>query len=235
MVTIRQILAPDDISYGYNDPEWIVVHYTATDASAYNNAIYFSRGGNWNSSAHFFIDGGGTIYQSVPLSRGAWHAGNYDCNTSSIGIEVVSSGNDFTSSEIDELTWLVGKLMNDYGIPPENVIRHYDVADYFGGYTQDPHKRCPAPYVDWGKWQELRETITGGDYMTDEQIEKLAREIASAWDQAMSTRDEKAEWGAMGKGTGKFYRNNYNTLRFVHELLIEINANVAKLVKKLGA
>lgn len=235
MATIRQILAPDDISYGYNDPEWIVVHYTATDASAYNNAVYFSRGGNWNSSAHYFVDSRNVIYQSVPEWRGAWHAGNYEANTHSIGIETVSSGQNFTTAEIENLTWLVQKLMDDYDIPADRVIRHYDVADCFGGYTQDPHKNCPAPYVNWSKWVELRETITEGDYMTDEQIRKLAKEIAIAQMQYMSNDDSKAIWGAMGKNTGKLYRNNYNLLRFCHDLLIQINENVAKLVKKLGA
>ena len=234
--TIKQLLAPNSISYDWNSPEWIVVHYTATSASAYNNAVYFSRGGNGQSSAHYFIDGGGTVYQSVPDSRGAWHAGNYECNTHSIGIEVVSDGADFTSSEISELAWLVQSLMAKHGIPASRVIRHHDVADHFGGYTVDPHKNCPAPYVNDGKWANLKAEITEDDFeMTNDQIKLLAQEIASAWDQAMSERDEKAEWGATGKGTGKYYRNNYNTLRFMHELLINLNTNVAKIVRKLGA
>lgn len=81
----------------------------------------------------------------------------------------------------------------------------------------------------------LRSVESEDDDMTNDQIKLLAKEIASAWDQAMSERDEKAEWGAAGKGTGKFYRNNYNTLRFMHELLINLNTNVAKIVRKLGA
>ena len=234
MPSIRQLLAPSSISYDWNSPEWIVVHYTATSASAYNNAVYFSRGGNGQSSAHYFVDGGGTIYQSVPDSRGAWHAGNYECNTHSIGIETVSDGADFTASEISELAWLVQSLMAKYGIGADHVIRHHDVADYFGGYTVDPHKSCPAPYIDNGKWQNLKAQITE-DEMTDEQIKKLAKEIATQWGQAMSSADSKAEWGAEGKGKGKLYRNNYNTLRFIQELLISANAKLDKIVKKLGA
>ena len=42
--------------------KYIVVHYTATDASAKNNCIYFS-GGNRNASADYFIDKDGTIYK----------------------------------------------------------------------------------------------------------------------------------------------------------------------------
>ena len=234
MPTIKQLLAPYSISYDWNSPEWIVVHYTATSASAYNNAVYFSNGGNGQSSAHYFIDGGGTIYQSVPDSRGAWHAGNYECNTHSIGIEVVSDGADFTQSEISELAWLVQSLMEKYGIPASRVIRHHDVADHFGGYTVDPHKNCPAPYVNDGKWANLKDEIMEEE-MTNEQIKLLAKEIATQWGQAMSSADSKAEWGAEGKGKGKLYRNNYNTLRFIQELLISANAKLDKIVKKLGA
>ena len=235
MTRIEQLFAPDSISYDWNTPEWIVIHYTATDASAYNNAVYFSRGGNWNSSAHYFVDGSGTIYQSVPESRGAWHAGNYNCNTHSIGIETVSSGQDFTQSEIDELSWLVQKIMDEYDIPASHVIRHYDVADLFDGHTVDPHKNCPAPYVDVRKWATLKAELVEGDDMTDEQIKKLAREIAIAQMQYMSGDDAKAVWGATGMNTGKLYRNNYNIMRFCHDLLININTNVAKIVRKLGA
>ncbi len=235
MPTIEQILAPDSISYNWNAPQWIVIHYTATDASAYNNAVYFSRGGNWNSSAHYFLDGNGIIYQSVPDNRGAWHAGNYQCNTHSIGIKTINTKQDFTSAEIEELAWLVQKLMGEYDIDGDHVIRHYDVVDYFSGNTVDPHKNCPAPYVNYSKWQELKATITGDDNMTDEQIKKLAKEIAIQQAQFMSNDDSKAIWGAKGKNTGKSYRNNYNIMRFCHDLLINIDATLERIAKKLGA
>lgn len=226
MPEIRQILAPDSISYDWNSPNWIVIHYTATDASAYNNAIYFSRGGNWKSSAHYFIDGKGIIYQSVPESRGAWHAGNYQCNTHSIGIETVSAGQDFTSAEIDELAWLVQKLMGEYGIDENHVIRHYDVVDYFSGNTFDPHKNCPAPYVNNSKWQELKATITGDDYMTDEQIDKLARKIS----EYAYGNDKKGVYGVRGKGNAS--RNNYNVLRWIQDLLISIDSKLDTIIEK---
>ena len=235
MPSIKKLLAPDSISYGSNSPEWLVVHYTATSASAYNNAVYFSRGGNGDSSAHYFIDGGGTIYQSVPDYRGAWHAGNYECNTHSIGIEVVSDGADFTSSEISELAWLVQRLMGEYGIPASRVIRHHDVADHFGGYTVDPHKNCPAPYVDDAKWNRLKaQILEDDDEMTDAQIEKLAKAIYKQFADPIG-EDKVAQWGPTGKGSGSKWRNWYNMSRWYYDLLVSINANVAKIVKKLGA
>lgn len=179
MARVEQIWAPDSISYAYNSPEWIVIHYTATDASAYNNALYFSRGGSGDSSAHYFVDGGGVIYQSVPDGRGAWHSGNYECNTHSIGIETVSSGEDFSAAEVSELAWLVQRLMREHGIPADRVIRHYDVADCFGGYTLDPNKHCPAPYVDWGKWRALWKRITSGE--TEDEVQLVSNDGGSVY------------------------------------------------------
>lgn len=131
----------------------IVVHYTGTTASARNNATYFSRNENQGASAHYFVDDiTPEIYQSVAEGDTAWHAGNWDMNCRSIGIEVVSAGEDFSEVEIAKLAWLVQKLMAKYGIGASGVIRHYDVTG----------KLCPAPYVDAGKWAALKARITGG-------------------------------------------------------------------------
>lgn len=130
----------------------IVVHYTGTLASARNNATYFSRNERQGASAHYFVDDiSPEIYQSVAEGDTAWHAGQWDMNCRSIGIEVVSAGEDYSGAEVSKLTWLVGRLMAKYGIGASGVIRHYDVTG----------KRCPAPYVDAGKWAALRAEITG--------------------------------------------------------------------------
>lgn len=154
-----------------NTHKYIVIHYTATVASVYNEGAYFKNNSNLNASAHFFIDGGGVIVESVPRDYVAWHAGNWNCNCCAIGIEVTSDGADFTEAEISELTYLVQKLMKDYDIPPTNVIRHYDVADYFSGSTVSPHKQCPRPYIDNAKWQMLKNRLING-----KQVEEMTPE-----------------------------------------------------------
>lgn len=146
---------------GGKKPEYIVVHYTSTSASAYNNCLFFSRDKSGKTSAHFFLDGSGVIYQSVAEGDTSFACGNYDFNQRSISIEVVSDGRDFTSAEIAELNYLVQHLMNKYGIPASRVIRHYDVVDHARvGKTLDPHKHCPAPYVNGAKWNKLHGIIT---------------------------------------------------------------------------
>ena len=135
----------------------IVVHYTGTLASARNNATYFSRNERQGSSAHYFVDDlSDGIYQSVAEGDTAWHAGNWQMNCRSIGIEVVSAGEDYSETEVGKLAWLVKKLMAKYGIPASGVIRHYDVTG----------KLCPAPYVAAKRWAALRERICDGSVAT---------------------------------------------------------------------
>ncbi len=129
----------------------IVVHYTGTEASAHNNLLYFSRE-SARASAHYFIDRNGTIRQSVAEGDTAWHAGHWQTNLRSVGIEVVSGGSDFTEAQIVALAGLVADLRGRYGISAGNVIRHYDVTG----------KLCPAPYIDASKWAALHERICGG-------------------------------------------------------------------------
>lgn len=131
----------------------IVVHFTATLASARNNATYFSRNEGQGASAHYFVDDiTPEIYQSVAEGDTARHAGDWQMNCRAIGIEVVSAGEDFSATEVEKLGWLVRKLMAKYGIGASGVIRHYDVTG----------KLCPAPYVAASKWAALKAAITGG-------------------------------------------------------------------------
>lgn len=149
---------------GRLDYLWIVIHYTASAGNAVNNGEYFAREDDLDASAHFFVDND-TIVTSVPIEDTAWHAGNSWVNANSIGIEVCSNGEDFTQAEIDNLQWLVCLLMDEYGIDADHVIRHYDVADIAPAYTytQDPHKLCPAPYINAIKWRVLKDKITDKD------------------------------------------------------------------------
>ena len=155
MPTISEFIQCDSRNYTKGrrgcSVDYIVVHYTGTNASAHNNLLYFSRNST-GASAHYFIDTDGTICQSVSEDSIAWHCGNWSRNCHSIGIENVSSGEDFTDAQKASLRDLVLDIMNRYGISADHVIRHYDVTG----------KLCPASYVDSSKWDELHAYITGG-------------------------------------------------------------------------
>lgn len=142
--------------------KYIVVHYTGTDASAKNNCIYFG-GGDRQASADYFIDKDGSIYKfnGNCACYYSWHCGDgygkYGItNANSIGIEVVSSGAEYTQKQKDSLRKLVRAIMDDYGVKASNVVRHYDAS----------RKICPKPYCGSTakdrKWKELKSYITGG-------------------------------------------------------------------------
>lgn len=140
-------------------PKYIAVHYTGGTGSAKNNVIYF-RGGNRSASADFFIDDS-SIWRFNPdvAEYYSWHIGDGHgkygyTNANTIGIEVVSSGKEFTKAEKKRLRFLVRKMQKKYGIPAKNVIRHYDAS----------RKLCPAAYCGTTKknaaWKELHKYIT---------------------------------------------------------------------------
>lgn len=138
-----------------------VTHYTGGTGSAKNNCIYFANGDR-GASADYFIDKDGAIWEyNDPLGGYySWHCGDgrgrYGItNTNSIGIEVVSNGEDFTSEQIASLAALYAYLCQALG-RKLNVVRHYDAS----------RKHCPAPYVDEGKWGWLRPQISDGSVAT---------------------------------------------------------------------
>lgn len=72
----------------------------------------------------------------------------------------------FTQETVDNAVTLVRELMKKYNVPPENVIRHYDVTG----------KICPAPFVGAGydQWNEFKEEISMKRYDKLEDIPNWA-------------------------------------------------------------
>lgn len=145
-----------------DDIEYIVVHYTGSGSSAEGcaeaNCKYFSsdyRG----ASAHYFIDDSGIFEYADPEDTVTWHCGDGHgaygiTNQNSVGIEVCSSGEDFTETEIEFLHGLVVYLQARFGVDNDHVVRHYDAS----------RKLCPAPYIDEDKWRTLHDYITSDTY-----------------------------------------------------------------------
>lgn len=140
---------------------YILVHYvgagTSAAGSANANCRYFA-GGNRNASAHYFIDDASIWEYADPEQWATWHCGDGKgkygiTNQNSIGIEVCNNGGAFTDAEIDRLTWLVQKLMAQFGVDADHVKRHYDAS----------RKMCPLYYVqNPSEWDKLHAQITGG-------------------------------------------------------------------------
>lgn len=179
---------PSDICY-------LVIHFTANDGdSAKNNADYFAREAP-GASAHFFVDER-EIWQSVQEKDIAWHCGTrgmyfhpYCRNANSLGVELCSRKRGekyyFTPETVKNAQQFVRSLMKSYGIPTENVVRHYDVT----------HKNCPAPFVeDAGAWQRFKAGLmeqAKEDNMTEKQVKQLIEQSKTVFD----TEEAVPEWG----------------------------------------
>ena len=146
-----------NIYRGGNKPQYLVIHFFGALSSAYGASEWF-KAQEAMASAHYCVDEKDVIYHCVPDTDMAWHCGavgglryrHPKCrNCNSIGIELRPqkldssrlNANDkdwyFDRRVIENAVWLTAKLMRQYNIPLENVIRHYDVTG----------KICPAPFV----------------------------------------------------------------------------------------
>mgnify|MGYP000877611125 FL=1 len=111
-----------------NNIEFIVLHYNAGNLSIdgiYN--VWQTR----QASAHYQVTQDGTVGQLVWDADTAWHAGNYNINTRSIGIEHANDGNgNLFPATIDNGAHLVAALCHYYGLGRpqygENVFFHCD-------------------------------------------------------------------------------------------------------------
>ncbi len=139
-------------------------------------------------SSHYVIGKSGTIYQLVPDSEVAWHAGvsawrgQTNVNEFSIGCELenANTGRDpYPPAQLDALAQLCREKIAQYAIPPENVVRHLDVA-VPRGRKSDPagfdwagfrvrvfdHAEPSAPYrAISAAW--VRSSPTGGAHIGD--------------------------------------------------------------------
>ena len=159
--------------------KYIVIHYTAGITSrpgtAKSNARYFAKE-TTKASADFIIDDENIVQYNPDIkNRYCWHCGGSKYKTkggslykvctsaNSIGIEMCSTNsakkvtnpNDanwyFTDAVIDNCVELTKKLMKEYDIKPDHVIRHYDING----------KLCPG-IIGWNedtndisKWQDF--------------------------------------------------------------------------------
>ena len=163
-------------SRGTNQIKWIVIHYLGVP-NADNPNLY---GGGYGG--HYNITRNGEIYKAAdPKTAVVWHCGGglqgsnghqyykLCTNYNSIGIENSVCYTDpteknpsetsnkwyFTTATQKSLIFLVSKLMDEFNIDINHVIRHYDVTG----------KTCPNPYVKNNKlktswtWTEFKNKL----------------------------------------------------------------------------
>ncbi|MCT4710918.1 N-acetylmuramoyl-L-alanine amidase [Enterobacteriaceae bacterium H11S18] len=146
----------------------LVIHYTADDFQSSLSTLTDA-----NVSSHYLIpntppvsEGKPVIWQLVPESELAWHAGvsfwrgATRINDTSIGIELENTGYTrnggikqfypFNAPQIDVLEKLAKEIIERYHIAPQNVVAHGDIA---------PQRKVdPGPLFPW---QQLAEKGIG--------------------------------------------------------------------------
>lgn len=217
---------------GMHEVEWVIIHNTANSQSyegmAKNNADYFYNNDLSNtdkaSSAHYFIDDGDTVWQSVPETDRAWHIGdgasrNGAYNYNSIGIETCEpSWGEFTDNEKETLRWLVRDLMERYNVDADHVVRHYDVT----------YKNCPWYYVGNDEaWEELHEYITSEG---DDKDMATPREIWGYMNETLDSKDMRQRL----VDTEKSAANALKKAKSNESKLAQVIANQEKIIKLLG-
>ncbi|MDQ0579396.1 N-acetylmuramoyl-L-alanine amidase [Streptomyces rishiriensis] len=128
----------------------VVIHVTQT---LYAKALTVFQNPRKKVSAHYLVRSvDGHVAQCVREADVAWHAGNWDYNTRSIGIEHegwVDRPAFFTDALYEGSARLTASVCDRYGIPKDraHIIGHYEVP---GTDHTDP-----GPNWDWVRYLRL--------------------------------------------------------------------------------
>jgi N-acetyl-anhydromuramyl-L-alanine amidase AmpD len=132
--------------------DFVVIHVTQT---TYGTALGVFQNPKKKVSAHYVVrSADGHVAQCVPEADVAWHAGNWDYNTRSIGVEHegwVDRPAYFTDALYERSARLTATICAKYRIPRDrsHIIAHYEVP---GSDHTDP-----GPHWDWERYMRLVE------------------------------------------------------------------------------
>ncbi|MFG2222834.1 N-acetylmuramoyl-L-alanine amidase [Streptomyces sp. NPDC048644] len=130
--------------------DMVVVHVTQ---ETYTDTIKLFQDPAHQAAAHYVVrSSDGYIASCVRERNVAWHAGNWDYNTRSIGIEHEGWVDDptwFTDALYQQSALLTAAVCDRYGIPKDrtHIIGHVEVP---GTDHTDP-----GQYWDWARYMQL--------------------------------------------------------------------------------
>lgn len=121
---------------------------------------YFAQLRGVRVSAHCVIYRDGRIYQYVPFSKRAWHAGlslfdgRDKCNDFSIGIELEGTDDQpYTDMQYQQLAHLSVQLLHAYpALSIERIVGHSDIAP--------GRKTDPGPLFDWPRYKTMVQSLS---------------------------------------------------------------------------
>lgn len=143
---------------GRTDVEYVVIHwmdgYLAGADATFQNTVR-------QTSAHYGVEDD-TIHQYVDEANTAWHAGNYDANTRSIGIEhSAMPGRPASDATYASTIWLITGICQRYGLDPAVAIlphQHFTSTDCPG--TMDLQRIIAGVQASLGGVSAQSGTIT---------------------------------------------------------------------------
>jgi N-acetyl-anhydromuramyl-L-alanine amidase AmpD len=112
-------------------------------------------------SAHYSVAHDGTIFQSVADKDIAWHAGNWDVNTRSIGVEHggYTANDDVSETQYRRSAQLIAALCLAHKIPIDrrHIIGHSEVPDpnHAGQFGGADHHTDPGKHWNWSHYMSL--------------------------------------------------------------------------------
>lgn len=130
--------------------DYVVIHVTQ---ETYPTTLSIFQNPQKKVSAHYLVrSADGHVAQCVREADIAWHAGNWDYNTRSIGIEHegwVDQPQWFTNALYEQSAKLTAAICTKYGLPKDraHIIGHYEVP---GTDHTDP-----GPNWDWTRYIRL--------------------------------------------------------------------------------
>jgi hypothetical protein len=141
----------------------LVVHVTE---GAFWGSVRWLQSPRAHASSHYVVSRRGKIVQLVHLSDVAWHAGNWNVNTQSVGIEhegFTYGPGGFTYAQYHASARLAGWIARRALMPIDrkHVIGHGDVPAPGGGLGGASHHTDPGPNWKWDYYLRLVRRYAG--------------------------------------------------------------------------
>ncbi len=145
--------------------DYIVIHDTEGSYAGIPSLVKNPKYVSW----HYTIrSGDGHVAQHVLTKDVAWHAGNWDVNTRSIGIEhegyLAQGGSWYTEAMYRSSAKLVHYLATKYDVPLDraHIIGHDNVPGSHASSVAGMHDD-PGPYWDWARFFDMMEAPIEGE------------------------------------------------------------------------
>jgi hypothetical protein len=146
----------------------LVVHVTE---GAFWGSVRWLKSPRAHASSHYVVSRRGKIVQLVHLSDIAWHAGNWNVNTQSVGIEhegfTYGTGG-FTNLQYHASARLAGWIARRSLLPIDrrHIIGHAEVPAPGGGWGGSSHHTDPGPHWKWDYYLRLVRRYAGAQKLS---------------------------------------------------------------------